>query len=249
MKRRPDRAMSSLEQFQNAFGAALAGLKPVPPGWGEAAADALRVHRNSSLKAAADALAANFPVVRALFGDAAFDGCAYAFADWAPPRDAQLNTYGVEFPGFLAQYFPARTVPYAPDVAALERRCTEALFAADAVALAPGEVAAILTGDGALRLHPAVRFASFSTPAVSIWLAHQAEDPADGLDIEWRPEAALVTRPADQVRVWPLPPGGVEILTALGVGAAAAEALAAALAAGADLPALFSTLITAGAFA
>ena len=73
MKRRPERPVPTLEQFQNAFGAALADRSAAPRGWRQAAEDALRVHRNSSLKAAVDALGANFPVIRALFGEVAFD--------------------------------------------------------------------------------------------------------------------------------------------------------------------------------
>ena len=78
--------------FQQAFGAMLAGR-------GGAVADpalarALVIHRNTAAKAAQDAVAANFPVVRALVGEEAFTGCAAAFVDAAPPATPRLCVYG-----------------------------------------------------------------------------------------------------------------------------------------------------------
>ena len=44
----------------------------------------------------------------------------------------------------------------------------------------------------------------------------------------WRPEAALIARPALEVEIWNLPPGGFAFLTALSRGASLAEAAEAA---------------------
>lgn len=237
--------MSDLRTFQATFGGWLAD--PARSGREGELARALTVHRNTSSKAAQDALAANYPHVRALMGEAAFAACAAAHAAAAPPREARLNAFGAGFPGFLADYGPAAELPYLADVAALERLCTEALFSADAPALEGGQ--APLDPVAVLRLHPATRFAAFATPAVAIWLAHDAGDDDALAALDWRPQAALVTRPRAAVRVTPLAPGGVPFLEACAEGAPLAAAAAAAVAAGADLASLFSNLIQAGAFA
>ena len=64
-------------QFQAAFAGLLAGRGEAGD---PALARAVAVHRNTAAKAAQDALAANYPVLRALFGEAPFDACAAAAA-------------------------------------------------------------------------------------------------------------------------------------------------------------------------
>lgn len=244
----PASPMSSLAGFQAAFGARLSAA-------GAAAAEAcaldraVRVHLNTSLKATHDALALNYPVVRALFGEEAFAAAALAFVAAAPPREARLTLYGAGFATFLASYEPALGAPYAPEVAALERFCTEALFAAD-VPVLDGQEAAAAIGEGrSIALHPAARFAAFDSPALSIWRAHVDGRPEDLEAILWRGEAALITRPRDELIVASLAPGGVEFLSAAAAGGTLEEAATAALGAGSDLSRLFADLITAGAFA
>jgi hypothetical protein len=236
----------ALTQFQSVFAGFLSGeADPADP----ALARAVLVHRNTAAKAAQDALAANYPVVRALFGEEAFWACAVAYVATWPPRDARLNAYGEGFAAFLGAYPPARETPYASDVAALERLATEALFAADATALDGAALGAGLHPETGLNLHPATRFAVFPTPAVSIWLAHHEGDDARLEALDWRSEVALVTRPRGRVEVTSLPAGGFAFLEACANGTALAVAAAKAAEAGAELAPLFQTLITAGAFA
>ncbi len=237
--------MPSLADFQRSFGTALADRSGAAP---EAAlARALTVHRNTSAKAAQDALAANYPVVRALFGEEPFAACALSFIILSPPREARLNAYGAGFDSFLASYAPTMSAPYMPDVARLERLCTEALFAADAPALDGAQVA--LDPEAALRLHPAVRFAAFASPALSIWQAHHDDDSVALAGLEWAPEAALVSRPGGEVQVHRLAIGGLAFLEACADGRPLGSAAAAAAQVGGDLVTLFSALISAGAFA
>jgi hypothetical protein len=237
--------MSDPAAFQNAFGAALAGGGA---GSDRALARALIIHRNTSAKAAQDALADNHPVVRALVGDGAFFVCAAAYADTSPPRDPRLCLYGEGFGAFIGEFPPLAELTYLPDVAHLERMVVEALFAADAEALDGAALARGLDPALPLRLHPAVRFRRFASPAVDIWRAHQDDDAIEALDeVTWRPTIALVTRPADAVEVRDISPGALAFLTATAAGAPLAEA---ALAAGdADVAEIFSSLILAGAFA
>ena len=239
--------MSDPAAFQQAFGAALAA----GDGTGRqdrAMARALAIHRNTSAKAAQEALADNYPVIRALTGSDAFAACAAVFVETHPPQNPRLCLYGDGFAAFLAVYAPFAESPYLQDVARLERLVTHSLFAADAVALDGNALARGLDLELPMRLHPATGFAGFDTPAPDIWRAHQDDAEADALDsLDWRPAVALVTRPFGAVQVTPIDPAALAFLQACAEGRTLGEAGLAA--AGADLAELFSTLITAGAFA
>ena len=244
--------MSSAEmaRFQRCFASALAssadaGTHVLDP----ALARALAVHRNTAAKAAQEALAANYPVVRALFGDEAFFACAGAYVRLYPPREPRLNAFGREFAVFLRGYDAARAFAYLPDVAALERLCTESFFAADAEPIGADELAVRIADQSSPRLHPATRLQQFATPAVSIWRAHQTGDTAALRAIVWSAEGALVTRPSGAVRVTLADPGSLAFLRACAAGSDLRSAALAADAAGADLSVLLLSLLEAGALA
>jgi hypothetical protein len=242
--------MSEPVAFQRAFAQAMAGEGAAAALFADPAiARALAVHRNTSAKAAQDALAANFPVVRALVGEDSFAGCAEAFLERQPPRDPRLCLYGEGLAEFIAIYPPFAEAPYIADVAALERLVTEALFAADAEPLDGAEFARALELDAPLILHPAVRFADAASPAASIWLAHQAGAPLDALEsLAWAEEAVLVSRPGMSVQVAVIDAAALAFLGACQAGATVADAALAASALDADVSALVANLITAGAF-
>nr|WP_295667504.1 DNA-binding domain-containing protein [Sphingomonas sp.] len=237
--------MSDAADFQHAFGDALFGAPMLVAD--PAPARALAVHRNTSAKAAQDALADNFPVVRALVGAQAFAGAATDFVEQAPPVDPRLCLYGAGFPAFFSQYTPFAEYSYLADVGTIEWLAIEALFAADAASLDGAAFDADLDLDRPLRLHPATRHARLSSPAGSIWLAHQADDADASLaDLVWVGEAILVTRPADALIVTIFPSGGAAFLDACRAGQSLG---AAAAGCGDHLPAIFATLTAAGAFA
>jgi hypothetical protein len=237
--------MSELARFQQDFGRALAEATPFPD---PALARALAVHRNTSAKAAMDALRDNHPVVFALAGAEAFDACAAAFARIHPPADPRLCLYGDGFDAFLAAWPPFADAPYLRDVARLERLVIEALFAADARALTGADLVAGLDLDRPLPLHPATRFARFDAPAAAIWLAHQDGAEPDALErLDWSPGAALITRPLDEILIAPIDRPALAFLETCAAGSPLCEA--ALTAAGPGLADCFSALIAAGAFA
>jgi hypothetical protein len=236
-----------MANFQLGFGEALLGDRPALADG--ALARALAVHRNTAAKAAQDALAANYPVLRALGGDEAFAGWASDYVRRHRPTEPRLNAFGEGFDVFLATFDATRALPYLSDVAAVERCVTEALFAADARPLDADEAAGALGAESRLRLHPAARFRQLASPAASIWLAH-SEPGAQALEsIAWSNEAVLVTRPSFAVQVLVVEPGAIAFLDACASGASLSDAAAAAHLAGADLAGLLPVLITAGAFA
>ena len=233
--------------FQQAFGAALAAVDGAAR-QDRALARALAIHRNTSAKAAQDALGDNYPVIRALTGSDAFAACAAVFVETHPPQNPRLCLYGDGFAAFLAVYAPFAELPYLKDVARLERLVVQSLFSADSVALDGDALSGGLDLGLAMRLHPATRFGGFDSPATAIWRAHQDDAEADALDsLDWRPAVALVTRPFGAVQVTPIDPLALAFLQACADGHTLGEAALAAT--GADLAELFSTLITAGAFA
>lgn len=238
----PDPALSPTE-FQHSFGAALAGTNNA---WlaDPATARALTVHRNTSARAAQDALVDNYPVVRSLVGEEPFQACATAFVMAHPPRDPRLCLFGEGFDRFLAGYLPFVELPYLPDLAALERMCTEVLFAADADHF-DGEAFDL---DQPLPLHPAARFARFASPAVAIWHAHQPDAAPDALaDIQWGGCAALVTRPY-QLTAIAIDAPSAAFVESCAAGSTLAEAATAAAEAGGDLSTIFAALIVSGVF-
>ncbi len=236
--------------FQATFARALADETAAVETFADPAiARALAVHRNTSAKAAHDALAANYPVLRALVGEDSFAGCTQAFVASHPPRDPRLCLYGEDLAAFVAGYGPFSQGPYLADVAALERLVTEALFAADAEPLDGAGFARALDLDLTLTLHPAVRFATVASPAASIWLAHQPGAPPDALErLVWIDESLLASRPGMAVQVAAIDSSALAFLRACQSGATVTGAALAAAALGADVSALVTNLIAAGAF-
>lgn len=94
---------SNPADFQQSFGAALAGAEN---GWlaDPDIARALTIHRNTSARAAQDALADNYPVVHALVGEEAFMACAAAFVLTHPqaiPGSACMVPVSISFLGLI----------------------------------------------------------------------------------------------------------------------------------------------------
>jgi hypothetical protein len=233
--------MLNPSEFQHSFGAALAGHRNH---WSEDAhvARALTIFRNTSARALQDALAANHPVVRAIVGEDAFDACARAHIEAHPPSDPRLCLYGEGFAAFTAAYAPFVSLTYLPDVASLERLCTEALFAADAVPFDGSQIDL----DRPLRLHPATRLAHYESPAVALWNAHQeGGGPLD--EIVWERCTALVTR-SHGIHVTALASATARFVERCHDGALLGDAAGAAVSAGGNLTEIFAALIVAGAF-
>jgi len=161
----------------------------------------MAVHRSTMLRAAIDALEANFPAVACLVGQAWFRSAAAAFFAEHPACDARLLAYGAGFPEFLASAPAAVDLPYLADVARLDRLWLESYAAADAPSLGVSAIRDLNPnelGELAVVPHPATKWLSSAFPVVAIWEASRAGAPvAEGM--AWVPQAAFVTRPAMDV--------------------------------------------------
>jgi len=230
-----------LLEFQRDFAAAI----------GEPAEGAMRIYRNTVLSGCVDALRANYPVVAQLLGDEMFDAAAAEHASQCPPRRPVLALYGARFPDWLREQSWFREIPYLSEVARIERLYIEALFAADAEPSNMGW----LKGAGdwqaiRLHLHPATRFQWLTAPAMSIWLAHR-EGSVGELELEWKAEGVLLTRPGLDVQPSRLDRAGHRFLFGirLGESVGAAAIATAGLYPDTDIGSLFTSLANAGAFA
>jgi hypothetical protein len=233
--------MLDARTFQLAFSTMLAG-GPVPAN--AALRRAISIHRNTSRKAAHDALSANFPVVTEMVGVDAFAACASNFIDRYPPVDPRSCIYGGEFPAHVAGWHSFASYPYLGSVAALERLVIEAMFAPDVEPLDAATFTHSPNAQLRLSLHPATRIASFDCPAVSLWQAHKAHNNVDLTNIDWRPETALVTRPTFAVGISVIDKPTRSFLLAPTLG----EAALASHDQGGDVAEIFSTLLMSGAF-
>ncbi len=214
----------------------------------------LAVYRNNVLGSLVDALAATFPVVQELVGESFFRAMASVFVRRSPPRSRVLAHYGFDFPPFIAQFEPARQVPYLADVARLEVARVRAYYAADAEAVAAEAVAVALAAGGdrigelQLVLQPSLSTVESPHAVVSLWAAHQGEGELGAVDVDV-PECAFVVRPGLDVLVLKAPAGAAAFVAAIRQGGRLGDAatLAADAAPAFDLTATLSLLLGHGA--
>ncbi|WP_131109757.1 HvfC/BufC N-terminal domain-containing protein [Sulfuricystis thermophila] len=233
----------------------LASTFGCPPGlmtWnGSDPAKRFAVYRNNVIVGLVDALADSYPVVQALVGEEFFRAMAAEFVRASPPASPVLAWYGAGFADFIADFPPTAGLPYLADVARLEWLRVEAWHAADAVPLANEVLNDLLAEAHTLptmcfALHPALRVMRSAYPVVSLWAAHQADDPAAALGTVdmGRGEAAVLLRPALDVDIVRIEPDAAVFISRLLAG----ETFGAAAADGDfDLPATLGLLIRCGA--
>lgn len=242
-------------QFQQAFAKALFDPSQAvhPAVRALAMQPAFAVYRNTVMKACIDALQANFPTVAQLVGEQWFRAAAALYVAADVPRDGRLLHYGGGFPDFLRGFEPAAELVYLPGVAQLDILWREAHAAPDAPAADAAWIARHTPeriADLVLAPHPAARWAWFDAqPVYSIWERNRQQS-ATGVELSWRSEGALLTRPQDAVNWHEITKAGCVFLDTCAGGATLADAAERALAADpeADISAVFATLLRAGAF-
>jgi hypothetical protein len=222
----PERGIDPHERFAAGFAASLLDPHRATPtgvsarGGGQADRR-YAVYRNNVTTSLADALVGIFPATRRLVGDDFFSGMAIAFARAHPPRSRLLFEYGHEFPAFIADFEPARGLPYLADVARIERAWLDAWHAADAEPISPqalGEMAPADLPAAVFCPHPALRILRSRYAAFTICAASRDDEtgaaPIRG-DVA---EDVLIARPGLTVTMRRLPPGAAAFLLALAAG-------------------------------
>jgi len=228
----------SVDELQ-AFATALQDPEgPLPPGlktWnGSDAGVRFAVYRNNVAVSLVGALADTFPVTRQLVGVPFFEAMTRSFIALEPPCSPVLTEYGDGLPDFIAAFVPAASLAYLPDLSRLELARVRAYHAADAEPLRAADLAGHLAApdrlpETRLTLHPSVTVLQSRHAICTLWEAHQADAPIEGIDSS-RPESALVLREGDDVLVLPISPSTARFLAALASGATLGEATAVALA-------------------
>lgn len=244
--------MPSLHELQERFAAAVRGGDPSPvtaaivddaPG----ATSRIAIYANHFRVTLIDTLAATFPVVLRLVGDAFFRATARHFIGAAPPAQPCLFEYGERFPDFLAQLPEAASLPYLADVARLEWAINEAATAADAADAAFGPRG---QEDGLrVALHPSCRLVTSPNPVDRIWQVHQRPcSEIDAVDLGAGAVCLLVHRQEGDVGWICLAPSDAAFVDALRAGRTLSEAFAAAqpIDDGFDPTPLLAALIEAG---
>lgn len=183
------------------------------------------VYRNNVAVGLTDALTAAFPVVHKLVGDAFFRAMAGVYLRKHPPKSPLMMFYGDAMPGFLRRFAPAKTLPYLPDVAALELAMRHAYHAADATAIDAAALAALdpdrLMGTR-LMLAPATQVVSSDYPVHAIYRANTVADAPKPV---MRAESVLITRPGFDPALHPINAAAAACITALSQGQPLGQAM------------------------
>lgn len=184
------------------------------------------------------ALAAVYPTLQQLLGEASFAALARAHWQHAPPERGDLAHWGERLPAFVAAAPDLAGVHYLADLARLEWAVHGASMAADVTA-APMGLDALALGDASLlRVLPTAGtvLVESTHPIVSIWQAHDDARP-QLTTVHWaaaRVEPALVWRSGWRVQVAALAADEATCTRQVMNGAPLAMALEAAQAVNAD---------------
>ncbi|TJW47360.1 MAG: DUF2063 domain-containing protein [Mesorhizobium sp.] len=250
--------MQGLADRLQGFAAAL--LDPslgVPPGLvgpdGEPSPKRFAVYRNNVVVGLTEVLKANFPAVCRIVGEEFFDAMARILVASEPPTSPILLEYGAGFADFIAGFEPAASLPYLPDIARIERAWMEAYHARDTPPLEAAALAAIPDRHVLslkFSVHPSLRLVRSPFPALTIWRMNVGDGVPGPVDLAAGGDDILVVRPAAEVELRAMPPGGYEFVMALEQGQSLTEAMKTALTADPrfDLSGNIRDLVAAGTF-
>ena len=167
-------------------------------------AEALKIYRNNVLFSLTEALAAQYPVVKRLVGDAFSQALARNFVFNYPPVNAALTFYGEQMPAFIASHEHCRSLVYLSDVARLEFLCQQSLHAADRQTLDPVLLSTLDT-DTLLHLPlptlPCVKLMESAWPVHRIRAANRAGSDEEIQISNDGKSALLIHRENDSVKV------------------------------------------------
>jgi len=217
-----------------------------------AQAKRLNVYRNNVARGAIEALRAAYPAVNRIAGANFFSPMARQYWLDHPPTDAPLFLYGKGFDQHVATYEPARSLPYLPTIARLDRAWLEAHHAADTPALNPSDVTG-MDPESLPELRPgltaSVQLLTLHHSAHAAWLANRQEAAAEDMQIGESAEHVLVWRHRGTVQSASIPVQHFDFLTRIARGDSLGSAMEDANDGGIDPSQFFSHGLTSGLFA
>ncbi len=189
------------------------------------------IYRNNVASGLVTALAVRFPVTQQLVGEDFFRAMAALYAEGNKPASAVLIDYGESLVEFVANFEPAKAVPYLADVAKLENLWWRAYHAGDG-AFAEAKVLGDFPQDALeelrFNLHPSVGVMTSPFAISKIWRAHHGGDAMGTFELETA-DYVLVSRPAADVQIKPISMGFATFIGAFLGGVALAEGVALAV--------------------
>ena len=121
-----------------------------------------------------EALASNYPVLRAWIGEEEFENAGIAYLAAHPSRHFSIRWFGHRLPEFLAATDLWRDTPYIAEMASLEWALSEAFDAENGAVMGIEDMASIPADAWPtmrLQLHPAVRRLDLNWNVPAIWKA------------------------------------------------------------------------------
>jgi hypothetical protein len=184
------------------------------------AAERIQIYRNHYMITLSDALAATFPVVRQLVGEACFRFLARGFVSQHSPSEPCLFAYGAKLPAFLAHHPTLQGFPYIADVAKLEWAMNQAAHALDERPTPSGALRGLTLSQIpqlTFVFHPSCRLVKSRFPIHEIWRAHQTTSPSlEAVDLSAGTVRLFVLRDVEGDVVWrQLCPAGSSFIRSL----------------------------------
>ena len=203
------------------------------------AAARLAIYRNHVRLSLTAALAATYPVVARLVGEAFFADVARGYIAGTPPQQPVLSEYGEGLAAHLSADPRLQSLPWIADVARLEWLLNAAFHCERHPPLRPADLAAIapeVAADLRLSLQPGTAILRSPWPVDRIWLANQPPADGSGVDIDAGAVDLLVIRRDSDAAFLTLAAGEAAFLTALDAGQRLEDAVLAAGAETGDFP-------------
>ncbi len=178
------------------------------------------VYRNNVTLSLISVLSSTYPVVTEIVGEDFFAIMAREFALLHLPQSPVMINYGEEFPDFLKNFASVKELPYLSDIALLEWHRNTAYHGANATPVtieALGEFGEEDVPNLGFEFHPTFSLIKSNYPIVTIWQAHQQENPSEyltGLNMD-EGEAAVIIRPELDVLISQVSMGTFEFLQSL----------------------------------
>lgn len=213
----------------------------------------LRVYRHHVNHSLCAALAATFPTVQTLVGEAFFRGLAQGFVAETLPSQPVLAEYGAGFPAFVEGYEPARALLYLADIARLDWALNLAFHSPEGGRLTVDDLAGIAPErlpSLSLALAAGAALIRSSYPIDRIWNASRPGADPDPVDLGTGPADLLVLRRSDDAAFIVLDAGEAAFVAALAGGKSLGDAAEQAMNAepSFDLSTAFARLLSLEAF-
>jgi hypothetical protein len=150
----------------------------VLPSAGMTSVEHVQIYKRAILATLERALGNIFPVCKQLVGKQFFEGMARKYAYETPSTSPDLANFGDEFARFIAEFEPAASLPYLPDVATLEWHWHRAFNAADETGLDTTALATVPeseTGRIVFRMPASAALVASDYPIQRIWQVNQPD--------------------------------------------------------------------------